>query len=78
MNVVYGYGGMRSDGEMLVFNPTIPEHWKSYSFQITYRGSLIRVEVWQQKAQITLLDGSPVSAVIRGEVREINSAGLTL
>ena len=78
MNVVYGYGGMRSDGEMLVFNPTIPEHWKSYSFQITYRGSLIRVEVWQRKAQITLLDGSPVSAVIRGEVREINSGGLTL
>jgi len=45
MNIVYGFGGMRSDGETLSFNPTIPEHWISYSFQVFYRGSTIRVEV---------------------------------
>ncbi len=76
MNVVYGYGGMRSDGEELVFNPTIPPHWKSYRFQVTYRGSIIRVQVTQAQACIQVVDGGPVTAVIGGELLEITREGL--
>src|SRR5512138_1099684 len=43
MNIVYGFGGMRSDGEMLSFHPAIPAHWNGYSLQVYYRGSTIRV-----------------------------------
>jgi maltose phosphorylase len=60
MNIVYGFGGMRSDGEMLLFNPTIPPHWKSYSFQVLYYGSIIRVEVNQNQATWQLINGDPV------------------
>ncbi|RPI32340.1 MAG: family 65 glycosyl hydrolase [Chloroflexota bacterium] len=76
MNVVYGYGGMRSDGDRLVFNPTIPPHWQAYRFQIVYRNSTLQVSVDQKQACIRLLDGDPVTAVICGEVREINRNGL--
>jgi maltose phosphorylase len=78
MNVVYGYGGMRSDGDMLVFNPTIPAHWKAYSFQIVYRGSIIRVNVSQETTRIQLIEGAPVTALVRGQVREIDGDGLVL
>lgn len=78
MNVVYGYGGMRSDGDMLVFNPTIPDRWKSYSFGVAYRGSIIRVDVSQEGARLKVTEGAPVQALIRGQVREIDEEGLTL
>jgi maltose phosphorylase len=78
MNVVYGYGGMRSDGDMLVFNPTIPAHWKSYSFQIVYRDSIVRVNVSQETARIQVMEGAPVTALVRGQIREIDGDGLVL
>ena len=78
MNVVYGYGGMRSDGEKLVFNPTIPAHWQSYSFRISYRGSVVRVSVGQTEARFELLEGRPVSAVVRGVERTIGGLGLVV
>jgi maltose phosphorylase len=65
MNIVYGFGGMRSDGEMLSFNPTIPAHWQGYTFQVIYRGSVIRV-----------VDGEPVNVKIAGQVRQVNRNGV--
>ena len=44
MAVVQGFGGMRvwEDG-ILNFNPQIPKEWKSYSFTINFRGTIIKV-----------------------------------
>ncbi|MBI9042523.1 family 65 glycosyl hydrolase domain-containing protein [Lutibacter sp.] len=44
MSVVQGFGGMRvwEDG-VLSFNPQIPAEWKSYSFTINFRGSVLKV-----------------------------------
>jgi maltose phosphorylase len=78
MNIVYGFGGMRSDGEMLSFNPTIPEHWTSYSFQVLYRGSTIRMEVSNHSAQIRVVDGQPIAILIQGLVREATREGLNI
>jgi maltose phosphorylase len=78
MNIVYGFGGMRSDGDVLLFNPTIPAHWTSYSFQIVYRGSRLQITVNQNEARITLVYGSPITIAVRGKAHELNSQGLTI
>jgi len=78
MNIVYGFGGMRSDGEQLVFNPTIPESWASYSFQLVYHGSILLVKITQEQAFFRILSGAPVQAVIQGQVREITQAGMAI
>jgi maltose phosphorylase len=78
MNIVYGFGGMRSDGEMLSFNPSIPARWKGYSFQVTYRGSVLRVEVAQGGAVIRVIDGAPVTVKVAGQVREISRDGISV
>ena len=75
MNIVYGFGGMRSDGELLLFNPSIPAHWNGYSFQVTYHGSVIRVEVSQSKAIFRVTDGESVTVKVHGQVMEINREG---
>ncbi len=78
MNIVYGFGGMRSDGDGLSFHPTIPEHWKSYSFQITYQGSILRVEVTQNDASFRILDGSSVEIEVNGLVNKVDREGLAV
>jgi maltose phosphorylase len=78
MNIVYGFGGMRSDGELLSFHPSIPAHWKGYSFQVAYRGSVIRVEVTQAGAVIRVTAGAPVTVEVAGQVKEVNRDGLSV
>jgi maltose phosphorylase len=71
MNIVYGFGGMRSDGEMLSFNPSIPQHWKGYSFQVVYRGALLRLELSQAGGRVRVVEGDPVTVKFKGIPMEV-------
>jgi maltose phosphorylase len=72
MNIVYGFGGMRSDGEVLSFHPSLPPHWNGYSFQVFYRGSIIRVEVSQAEAALRVVNGLPVRIKVCGQEIELD------
>ncbi|MBI9049687.1 MAG: hypothetical protein JEZ00_09725 [Anaerolineaceae bacterium] len=76
MNIVYGFGGMRSDGAVLSFKPSIPTHWNRYSFQVFYRGAIIRLEITQKHVRIRVTEGDPVSICLNGSNVEINNAWL--
>ncbi len=78
MNIVYGFGGMRSDGEMLSFDPSIPANWQGYSFQVLYHGSILRLSVSQSEAEIRIVEGQPVSIQLCGKVQEIDQDGVSV
>ncbi len=78
MNIIYGFGGMRSDGEVLSFKPSIPADWNGYSFQVVYRGSVIRVEVSQHKAVLRIIEGKSLSVKVCGQVTEVNREGVSI
>jgi maltose phosphorylase len=78
MNIVYGFGGMRSDGELLSFKPSIPAHWKGYSFQVFYRGSVIRVEVSQTEAKLRIVEGGDVSIKINHQEVTLGQEGISI
>ncbi|MGN0364120.1 MAG: glycoside hydrolase family 65 protein [Bilifractor sp.] len=58
--VVNGFAGMRCQNGMLRFHPHIPKQWKSYAFNIQYRGNVLRVHVTQEKTTFTLVRGNAV------------------
>jgi maltose phosphorylase len=78
MNIVYGFGGMRSDGEILSFKPSIPAHWNGYSFQVTYRGSVIRVEVSQTEAIFKVVSGGRVEIRVNDLDVQVNEQGISV
>ena len=43
--LVWGFAGFRPYGPQLRFKPTRPADWQGYSFGLTWRGTLVRVEV---------------------------------
>jgi maltose phosphorylase len=53
MSVVYGFGGMRIKNGILHFNPNLPEGWKSFSFKIEYRGSILNIKISKKASEIS-------------------------
>jgi maltose phosphorylase len=54
VNIVYGFGGLRSDGDILKLAPTCPKTWTNYAFSIHYFGSTIKVHVTHESITLTL------------------------
>jgi len=78
INIVYGFGGMRSDGELLRFNPSIPRAWNSYSFRIIYRGAVLRIKVNKENLNIRVINDKAATVEIYGKKYDIDSKGLTI
>ena len=76
MNIVYGFGGLRSDRKILKLNPSILPSWKSYSFKIIYHGSILKIKVTQNEIIIEN-SGKEVVIEIYGK-KELISRHLTL
>ncbi len=66
MNIVYGFGGMRSDKKGLSFAPSIPEAWKGFSFRICYAGDVIQAEITKEEAVFYTLGGTEVEISVYG------------
>lgn len=76
MNIVYGFAGMRSDGEILLFNPSIPKDWESYSFKILYRDSILNINVNKEKVSIIAVKGPHTDIKVYGKEYKVNYEGL--
>jgi maltose phosphorylase len=74
--MVSGFGGLRTDAETLIFNPTIPERWKAYSFRVFYAGALLSVQVTKERALFKVVDGNSVTLSIYGQPRQVTKEGL--
>ena len=74
MNIVYGFGGMRSDADILSFTPTIPNNWKSYSFHVTYQNEVIEVKADKGSVTMSLLTDGKVKVRVYNKDYELTSA----
>lgn len=72
MNIVYGFGGLRSDADILSLAPTIPTRWEGYKFHIVYGDEVICVEVTKDKVMLKTLGGNEVKLNIYKEEVTIN------
>ncbi|MBD5394837.1 MAG: family 65 glycosyl hydrolase [Lachnospiraceae bacterium] len=61
MNIIYGFGGLNSDGDELSLSPCIPQTWKKYTFSLRTKDSVLAVEVEQEKLTICCKEGEPVN-----------------
>lgn len=71
MNIVYGFGGLRSDREVLSINPILMDKWDYYSFQIQYKHANIKVYV--DKKNIKIKTSAPVDIIVCGKNIRIES-----
>jgi maltose phosphorylase len=65
MSVVKGFGGLRVRDGKLHFNPFMPDEWKSYSFRLEFRGSVIKVKINADGIKTELESGAPIEVMIK-------------
>jgi len=80
MNIVYGFGGLRSDSGGLILNPSLPRQWTGYEFRIFYRGAHIRVKVSDGEAALSTDDqlSEAIPLVIYGKSYNFDSNGMRI
>ncbi|WP_062071539.1 glycoside hydrolase family 65 protein [Demequina sediminicola] len=65
--LVYGFGGFRDHGEILSFDPRLPEEWPSLTFRLTQRGTRVRVTIRQDDITFAIEEGPGLTVDVRGE-----------
>jgi maltose phosphorylase len=73
MSVVEGFGGMRVRDGKLSFDPFLPEKWQSFSFNVGFRGTFIKVIVRKNQVSITHLSGPEIKVLIRDQQRSLTT-----
>jgi len=78
LSVVCGFGGLRADGEILVFNPSLPKNWTSLGFIIQYRDSKMAVTVNQKNIALKVISGPAIEVLIDRKKYLVDSSGVEL
>jgi maltose phosphorylase len=73
MSVVEGFGGMRVRDGKLSFNPFLPSKWQSFSFNVGFRGTLVKVTVNKDKVRVAHLSGPDMNLFIRDSQCELKA-----
>jgi maltose phosphorylase len=73
ISIVEGFGGMRVRDNALVFNPLIPEKWKSYSFKVWFRENVLKINVNGKAITITNEEGPSITVRVLGKEQLIAS-----
>lgn len=71
MSVIQGFGGMRVINGKLHFAPMIPAQWESFSFNIRFRGRVVKAMISKQHMKIELLSGDPLEITVHNNAYKI-------
>lgn len=77
-NIVYGFAGLRSDGDLLRFAPRMPERWKRLAFSVVCRGQVIRIRMERNETTFSLENGEPVRILVYDREYLIGEDALTI
>ena len=72
--LVYGFGGMRDHNGMITFDPRLPSSWTGLTFQITLRGTRVRVNLSREEICFEVVEGDTADLYVRGK-RVVVTAG---
>ena len=75
--MIFGFGGMRTDGDVLSFRPTLPRRWKAYRFRVCYRGAVLEARVNRERVDFRLISGPAVTIRLYGKTCLLDSKGKT-
>ncbi len=64
--LAYGFGGMRDYNGVVTFDPRLPRDWAGLTFQVTLRGTRVRVDLTAAEVRFTVVAGGSAEFSVRG------------
>ena len=74
VTIVFGFGGLRTDGPIPSLAPSIPAAWEGYQFSFTILGSTLKVKVGREAVTLSLTAGEPVTLLMYGREATVGHA----
>ena len=66
---------MRDYNGIVTFDPRLPESWAGLTFQITLRGTRVKVEVTSREIAFTVVEGESAELAVRGDCFTVSAQG---
>lgn len=73
MNIVYGFGGLNSDADILTLAPSIPKGWEKYTFSLCAGESVVKVSVSQKEVTLEVVRGEAVTLNLYGQEMTVSN-----
>ena len=67
MNIVFGFGGLNGDAEVLTLAPCIPKGWEKYTFPVRKGENVLRVSVGQKEVTLQVICGESMELDLYGK-----------
>lgn len=77
-NIVYGFSGLRSDGETLRFAPCLPDRWSRVRFSLTYKGRILDLDLQKDFTRFSLRQGEKIELSVYETSYLLDQDGLTV
>jgi maltose phosphorylase len=78
VTIVFGFGGLRTDGDIPSLNPSILAAWQGYQFCLTLSGSTLNVKVCRETVTLSLAAGESVKLLVYGKEITAGQENVTL
>ncbi|MCL1820681.1 MAG: family 65 glycosyl hydrolase [Oscillospiraceae bacterium] len=78
INIVYGFAGLRSDGEILRFAPRLPTRWKTLRFSLAWQDRVLEIEMRKEKTLFTVTRGGTMEFEVYEKRYTVGADGLTV
>ncbi len=78
VTIVFGFGGLRTDGPVPSLHPSIPAVWGGYHFCLTVNGSTLRADVSRETVTLSLIQGAPATLNVYGREITVGETEVTL
>lgn len=66
---------MHDHGDLLDFDPRLPESWPSLTFRLTRRATRVRVTVRTKQIEFMIEDGPDLTVKVRGKRHDVTTGG---
>ncbi|WP_235296081.1 family 65 glycosyl hydrolase domain-containing protein [Portibacter marinus] len=73
MSIVKGFGGMVVRDGVLHFDPKIPDQWKSFSFKLKFRGSVVQVFISNNRTEFKHISGPEIKIKVKEKVQSLSN-----
>jgi maltose phosphorylase len=78
LTFVYGFGGLRADGQTLTFNPSMPKNWESFSFNIMYKNTRLNIRINRNSVHLRTFADITIPVVVFGKEYSLDKRGLEI
>ena len=72
--LVYGFGGLDTEGDMLRFHPILPPPLKSYAFRLNWKGSVVEMRVDGNGPACRLVSGPDITILAGDRLLSLSTA----